>query len=326
MRTLKISYIWFNSVEFEDSVFFHLLKQAAGTNIEFVSPNKCDILFMGPYDIETIKRRTYNYINKYLKKKNINLKSSFPNLDWYSLKINHSPLKVLLSHESIDIGNVNADFYITPRLGVSNENHFRFPMWKEIINWNSQDIKRNVLKQAARRFGEYYNIDELMKPQGEHFLNKEKKFCIVTSHMQEPRKSFIDHLSKKFIVDGYGPFFDKKIANLNKSNFLKKDLLKNYAFNLCPENSLFPGYYTEKIPDAFLGKSLPVTWADHYVNQDFNSKAFINLLDYMNNFNEICELLKDFNFLKDFTKEPLLQNEVNLNAEREFVKKIISKI
>lgn len=326
MKTLKISHIWFSSLEFEDSIFFHLLKQYANKNIELVAPDKCDILFMGPYDLNTIKRRVYNYgVNK-LKNKKINLEFFFPNLDWYSIKRNYKPVKVFLSQESIPINKISADFYITPRIGVSNKNHFRFPAWKEMINWDFEGIKRSNLQQAAQRLGEYYNLDELMRPQGENFLSKEKKFCIITSHLEDPRKSFIEHLSRHFVIDGFGPYFNKKVVNFNQSGFLKKNILEKYAFNLCPENTIFPGYYTEKIPDAFISKSLPVTWADKYVNLDFNPKAFVNLFDYMTNFDEICEMLKDLNFLKKFTKEPLIQKKINLDAERKFIKKIISRI
>ena len=135
------------------------------------------------------------------------------------------------------------------------------------------------------------------------------------------------HISKDFIIDGYGPYFDKKIKNHNDSKFNKREILKKYAFNLCPENSLFPGYYTEKVPEAFLSKSLPISWMDNNVTFDFNEKSFINLLNYSkDNYLGIISLLKDDNFLKKFTDEPLLLKEPNLENEILFVKKIINCI
>jgi hypothetical protein len=101
----------------------------------------------------------------------------------------------------------------------------------------------------------------------------------------------------------------------------------NYAFNLCPENSLFPGYYTEKIPEAFLGNSLPLTWADSNVYEDFNKKSFINLLEHTkDNFTEIFELIKEDSYLKKFTNEPLLIKKPNLDNEINFVRKILETI
>ena len=103
--------------------------------------------------------------------------------------------------------------------------------------------------------------------------------------------------------------------------------MTNYAFNLCPENSLFPGYYTEKVPEAFLCKTLPISWMDNNVKFDFNEKSFVNLLNYSkDNYLEIIHLLKDNSFLKKFVNEPLLLKEPNLENEISFVKKIINCI
>jgi hypothetical protein len=136
-----------------------------------------------------------------------------------------------------------------------------------------------------------------------------------------------DNFSKNFTVNGYGPYFNKNISHHNFNPLSKKEILKKYAFNLCPENSLYPGYYTEKVPEAFLGQSLPLTWADNNINHDFNEKSFVNLLNYTkDNYLEISELLKDESFLKKFTSEPLLLKEPNLNQEIIFIKKIFDSI
>ena len=123
-----------------------------------------------------------------------------------------------------------------------------------------------------------------MRPQGNTFLNKDRKMCLITSHLNEPRKSMYEIFSKKFTVDGYGPYFDGQISNHNLSNFTKKNILEKYAFNLCPENNLYPGYYSEKIPDAFMAKCLPISWADSNINYDFNENSFINLTPSTRNY------------------------------------------
>ena len=35
-----------------------------------------------------------------------------------------------------------------------------------------------------------------------------------------------------------------------------KDLIKNYKFSFCSENSIYPGYVTEKIPEVYASKSI----------------------------------------------------------------------
>ena len=49
--------------------------------------------------------------------------------------------------------------------------------------------------------------------------------------------------------------------------------MKNYSFNLCPENIIYPGCYSEKVTDAFIGKCLPISCMDNNVNKDFNEKV-----------------------------------------------------
>ena len=169
-----------------------------------------------------------------------------------------------------------------------------------------------------------YTPDELSIPQGDSFLKKNKKICFFTSHLNEPRKSIYDTLKKNFQIDGFGPYFDKNIYNHNSSNFMKIDIMKNYRFNLCPHNALYPGYYDEKIPDAFVAKTLPITWCDSNVDIDFNNSAFINLYNFCKlDYRELTSILNDEGFLKKYAKEPLILNKINLEKESEFIEKIL---
>ena len=88
-----------------------------------------------------------------------------------------------------------------------------------------------------------------------------------------------------------------------------------------------PGLYSSDVSDAFLSGSLPITWADKNIDNDFNKKAFINLIDYQyENFSEIINYLKDDNFLKKFVKEPLILKKPDLEKEIEFVQRIINSL
>jgi len=223
---------------------------------------------------------------------------------------------------------IKADFYITMDFGNTNPNHLRIPVWKEYIDWTDCGIIRENTEHSLR-FGEFYNLKKLKEPQGFDFLKKPRKIALFSSHLNEPRSSMYRAFKNHFSIDGFGPYFNKKIKNHNESFFFKKNILENYAFNLCPHDSIYPGYYGEKIPDAFLAKSLPISWADKNINKDFNEKSFINLNDYMSDehsYKEIIELMKDDNFLKKYTQEPLIINNIDLAKEINFAKKIISML
>ena len=318
MKKIKIATLWIGN--FRESLIFKLIEDITNKRIEIVSIENSDILIFGPYDPYYIKRKFFNLV----KKKFQFLNNVFPNLDLYLLNRKIKPLRIFYSHEAYPLPDISYDYSITTHLGISNETRLRFPLWKDLIDWSHLGIKRE-LSQFIKRFDNFYNIKELMSPQGDFFMGKKREICLFSSHLNEPRKSMYLSLLKNFKVDGYGPYFNNKIKNHNSSSFSKKEVLKQYAFNLCPENVLCPGFYTEKVPEAFLGKSLPMTWSDNNISLDFNEKSFINLLNYSkNNYLEINSLLKDDSFLKKFTTEPLLLKEPDLTEEIKFLKKIFT--
>jgi hypothetical protein len=323
MKKIKISSLWNATVDLKSNVILSLIKNLSKKDIEFTSIKDCDILLFGPFEnqsiLHSIKRK---FIEKFKKKIN-GVEKIFPNIDFYLLNRKIKPLRIFLSWENFQFPNIKYDFAITSFLGINNENHLRFPLWKNLVDWTHLDLAREM-DPYIKRFDTYYKIEDLTKPQGEDFIKKPKKMCLISSHLNEPRKSIYHSFKKNFEVDGYGPIFDKKIKDHYSNPITKKEILKNYAFNLCPENSLYPGYYTEKIPEAFLSKCLPITWADKNVSNDFNDKSFINLLNYsIDNYSEIMNLINDTNFLKPFTNEPLLLISPNLNNEIKFAQKII---
>ena len=147
---------------------------------------------------------------------------------------------------------------------------------------------------------------------------------MITSHLLEPRATLLSAVRQFIPVDGYGKYFQPQSANHHQSSFTKRDLLRQYAFNLCPENQLYPGYYTEKIPEAFLAGCVPLTWADSNVHCDFNPKALINLAPMTaNNFAPLGEILNNRSTLQELSEQPLLTHRPSLEPVKSFVREII---
>lgn len=322
---LKVSSIWcYSSVQ--DSILVNLLKILSKKKIIFSSPNDADILFLGPYNLFKFDSRFFNYIKRKIKNKFF-----YKIISDYEKGISFrktKPLTVYYSQENLRYDNIDADFYITHDLGSSKSNHFRMPAWKEYIDWSHLGIKREILKNHhSSRYGMYYSINKLTEPLGKEFLNKKRDVCFITSNLFEPKRSIYEIIKKSFNIDGYGAAFNKSIKNHSLSNFVKHDILKNYAFNLCPNNSIYPGYYEDRIVDAFHSNTLALTWVDSHVNFDFNTKSFVNLYDHIkDNYVEICNLLKDDLFLKKFVNEPLLYKSPDLDKEINFINNILSRL
>jgi hypothetical protein len=133
-------------------------------------------------------------------------------------------------------------------------------------------------------------------------------------------------VEKAIGIAGFGPFFNQAIKNHHSSHFEKRELLQEYAFNLCPENHLFPGYYTEKIPESFLSGALPLSWVDANVCADFNPAAFINLEPMAwQNFEPLSSLLHSKQYLESYCDQPLLLTPPSLDPAKQFIGAILQE-
>jgi hypothetical protein len=188
------------------------------------------------------------------------------------------PAKVVLFHttENARYNGERADYAITFDLGVTDERHFRMPLWWSSIDWARHGIKNH----PHARMRNLIELETLMQPLGEGVLQRPRKAAFFTTHMLEPRKTLFSELSAVMEIDGYGAYFNPDIGHQDLSGIFKDDVLRNYLFNLCPENSMYPGYYTEKTPEAFAAGCIPITWADQNIAREFNPGAFINLADF----------------------------------------------
>lgn len=61
----------------------------------------------------------------------------------------------------------------------------------------------------------------------------------------------------------------------------KRTVLEPYQFSIVPENSKQSGYYTEKILDAFIAKTVPVYWGCPDIAKHFNTDGIIQFSDYL---------------------------------------------
>jgi hypothetical protein len=231
------------------------------------------------------------------------------------------PVTLFHTGENLRHDHIKADFAITHDLNVLSEDHHRLPYWMEVIDW----MHEGVIGNSNSRYGGLLKLERLMKPLGNQFSRRAQKAVLITSHMREPRASGLEAIKKIMPVDGMGPYFDKAIKDHHQSNFLKKDVLEKYAFNFCPENSIYPGYVTEKIPEAFASGCIPITIVDFSAYDELNSNGFINLMEYESPFSiqNIANIKSKIIEIADY---PLMSNRPSLCTVKVFIKKIIESL
>lgn len=248
---MKVKLIgWALDIEsFEKTLVHRLIEYITARKINIVKKGSADITIVYPYFIHTELTTKKRIIEKYLKKKIISLEGLL-NLDPNRDKV------VVISHENLDRINwyefgqllLQSNF---PRMTSwpksIDENGIRFPYWYNYVDWNE-------LPPIGRyeRFGLYYKPEDLLSPLSPlSSSNRLNRIVAVTSHLDHPRQSVIEHLSKVLPVDVYGGVGEKLQTN-------KIELLRKYRFNLVTENSIGYGYETEKVPEAWISGCIPI--------------------------------------------------------------------
>lgn len=205
---------------------------------------------------------------------------------------------------------------------LKNEKYMRLPLWITYVfspTSTATDISEKISRINNVRF------------------NKKMDSVLLAGHDK--------HGTRKMIYDGLKNIFDIKCAgkwNNNtdelwtKYNNNKIEYIKNFKFNICPENINTPNYVTEKLFEAFLADCIPI-----YYGADNNPEPnIINdnavLFWKKNNDNKenkklILELLGNDKLYREFISQPKFKtnaDDVIINIFDELkckIEKIIKK-
>ena len=192
--------------------------------------------------------------------------------------------------------------------------NFRLPLWMLQIDWF------NKITYVNPQF-----VLPVNSINDNNFINNDKtKFCCAVFNTDSPyRFETVNKLSTYKKVDCFG----KPHGNWFYGEDIKYKTLSNYKFNICFENTLYPGYFTEKLFHAKTAGTVPIYWADKSLSQDFNTKAFINLYDFNNDVDKLIKYIKivdqDDELYSSYKKEPLFTLEPSLDNLKSFLKNII---
>ena len=313
MKTIKVSLIG-TPHDYKQGLLPVIIHDL-GYHIQWVKPAQCDLQIRGAFFKQN--KKPYRWLPRPVRPFAKNLENALKG----SLNSRSSvPLTLFHTTENIRHDAVEADYAISFDLSVHSDRHFRFPYWMEMVDWSHEGLLGN----QNPRFGQLLNISRMMQPLGENFLKRPRKVAMFSSHLREPRSTLVRTVENFIPLEGFGPHFDKNIRHHHQSGFNKIDVLQKFAFNLCPENGLYPGYYTEKIPEAFVAGCLPLTWADINVCADFNQKAFINLEPMSwQDFSALKNILNSPTELEAYAEQALLLKAPSIEPMKNFLHEIV---
>ena len=112
-------------------------------------------------------------------------------------------------------------------------------------------------------------------------LAKKTDFCsFVYSNNKGDviREKFFQELSKYKKVDSGGRYMN----NIGMPEGVKNkiEFESRHKFSIAFENSLYPGYTTEKLIQSFAANTVPIYWGDPKIKEVFNSGSFVFVNDY----------------------------------------------
>lgn len=151
-------------------------------------------------------------------------------------------------------------------------------------------------------------------------VSEKTGFCsfVVRNGNCKERNEIFHKLSEYKRVDSGGPLFNNmgEILSRNPNEFhsSKIDFLRTRKFNICYENSSYPGYVTEKLYHALYANTIPIYWGSPTVALDFNYKAFIDRSNF-NSTKGMIEYIKELDNNDDLynsmLQQPIFQIENN---------------
>lgn len=191
-------------------------------------------------------------------------------------------LRVFFTGENFEPDMEGCEFAMTFSSLVDHPNHLRLPLW--------------VYENRGWAFGP----DRLVKDSAtdwEKVAAEKTAFCnFVYLHEVPYRDAIFRLLSQYKRVDAAGrhlnnmngwtvPMTPNRVAG-------KAEFLRRYKFTLAIENTIWPGYMTEKLVDPMYAASIPIYVGDPQASRSFNPEAYIDFAQF-SGMKEILEFVRE---------------------------------
>ncbi len=151
-------------------------------------------------------------------------------------------------------------------------NNIYFPYWMTRINWGYSGSSYEIFPTPQ----------ELMA--NRKIFKTGNSTCVFSSNLEPGRQRIINATERVFPISKYGSAYGQRVTSKARTS-------REFMFQICNENDLYPGYVTEKLQESWLVGNIPI-WAgllpsDH----NFNLDSFIDVTELT--FEEISTKLKD---------------------------------
>lgn len=188
-------------------------------------------------------------------------------------------VRVFMTGENVEPVMDQCDFAISFSRIIDHPNHLFLPLWVYDI----------------RRWG--FSASSLVKREDtdwERVAGEKTKFCnFIYRHPVTFRNAVFAAVNKYRRVDAPGFCENNMDSRLLPPDFLGKlDFIRSYKFTLAVENSIWPGYATEKFVQPMFCNSIPVYVGDPLVGRSFNNDSYIDFTRF-SSLKEMAEFVRE---------------------------------
>lgn len=297
---------WPNPVSEGERVFAVLIEKAINRKVEIVTSDKgrVDIEIESVYgrnEVPNLTTRAYRFLASHTKQ---GINFSREKYSTSQQPSGESDFSIFFTGENERPPFGNWDAYLSFDQHSYGGKNAYLPLW-----WlTSSDL---IMPVVSPYLGKAITIEQMLSKRTTNYEERDK-FCVAFIGKAYPfRMQAIAALSKIGKVDVFGGIS----RNQSRSTAKKKyDTAQNYKFVFAFENDLFPGYVTEKAPEAWATGAVPLYWGLDtcgYINQ----KSLLNLVNY-NNLEEyverVGEVSKSAKLWSEIAEQPFLVKKPNL--------------
>ena len=130
-----------------------------------------------------------------------------------------------------------------------SKKQIRFPLWLIYYNYYKYNENDNILTYIQNKYTE-----NIKKP-------KDIFGSIIARHDRGGQRASICNETSKYGVIKSPGTYRKNARSIGNTPNDKINYISRGTYNICPENSAYEGYFTEKIFQAFEGGTIPLYWA-----------------------------------------------------------------
>lgn len=304
--SLKIRYVdfWpgFNA---ENSIFTQVTRKYVDPNVEIVSDSSTlvDLQFHSVFCFSSRNQKLFlklkstlreksreDYLSRLLNAHRIDGKYPSRKKIWYTGENRRPPI----NHFSATIS-----FEPTDKI----KNNLYFPYWMTRLDWGFSQSQYEIMPK----------IENLMSER--RFKSKFLGACVFSSGIDPIRERIIEATERSLRVDKFGTRYGLRVPS-------KLEVSEQYLYQICTENDIYPGYVTEKLPEAWSAGNIPI-WAGLQSIPYFNSEAF---LDFTNlDYESIMQILNsmDSEKIAELQSKPILILEPSIDPLVELISGVV---